>query len=86
MFFQAFRGLARCVTTVSIPGDAASQGAGQLYDAAHAAGLDAYPATSVEDAMLQIEGRSALSGHKVEPRILICGSLHLAGVILRENA
>jgi dihydrofolate synthase/folylpolyglutamate synthase len=86
MFFQAFRGLARCVTTVSIPGDAASQGAGQLYDAAHAAGLDAYPATSVEDAMLQIEGRSALSDSSTAPRILICGSLHLAGFILRENA
>jgi dihydrofolate synthase/folylpolyglutamate synthase len=84
-YFQAFRGLARAVTTVAIPGDALSQGAGQLYDAATAAGLEAYPATSLEDAMMQIEGRHALSNATAAPRIVICGSLHLAGVVLREN-
>jgi dihydrofolate synthase/folylpolyglutamate synthase len=85
-FFATFRGLASSVITVAIPGDAASQGAGQLYDSAVAAGLDAYPAPSVEDAILQIEGRAELSGESAAPRILICGSLHLAGVILRENS
>jgi dihydrofolate synthase/folylpolyglutamate synthase len=85
-FFSTFRGLARNVITVAIPGDAASQGAGQLYDAATAAGLDAHPAPSIEDAILQIEGRAELSGEKTAPRILICGSLHLAGVVLRENS
>jgi dihydrofolate synthase/folylpolyglutamate synthase len=73
------------VTTVAIPGDALSQGAGQLYDAATAAGLEAYPATSLEDAMMQIEGRHGLSNATAAPRIVICGSLHLAGVVLREN-
>jgi dihydrofolate synthase/folylpolyglutamate synthase len=84
-YFAAFRGLAKCVTTVTIPGDPLSQGAGQLYDAALAEGLDAYPATSIEDAILQIEGRSELSDDTIAPRILICGSLHLAGAVLREN-
>ncbi|MEQ1755371.1 MAG: folylpolyglutamate synthase/dihydrofolate synthase family protein [Micropepsaceae bacterium] len=84
-YFTAFRGLAKSVTTVAIPGDAASQGAGQLYDAAVAAGLDAYPAPSIEDAILQIEGRSELADEQSAPRILICGSLHLAGAVLREN-
>ena len=84
-YFTAFRGLAKSVTTVAIPGDSASQGAGQLYDAAVAAGLDAYPAPSIEDAILQIEGRSELADEKSAPRILICGSLHLAGAVLREN-
>ena len=84
-FFLAFRGLAKSVTTVAIPGDAATQGAGQLYDAASAAGLDAYPAPSVEDAILQVEGRAELADESSAPRIIICGSLHLAGAVLREN-
>ncbi len=85
-FFSAFRGLAKSVTTVAIPRDAASQGAGQLYDAASAAGLDAYPAPSIEDALLQVEGRTELADEKHAPRIVICGSLHLAGAVLRENS
>jgi dihydrofolate synthase/folylpolyglutamate synthase len=84
-FFAAFRGLAKHVTTVAIPGEAGSFGAGQLYDAARAEGLDAHPAQSVEDAVLQIEARAALADAKVPPRILILGSLHLAGAVLREN-
>lgn len=85
-FFAAFRGLAKHVTTVAIPGEAASLGAGQLYDAARAQGLDADPAHSIEDAMLQIAARASLTKSKVAPRILICGSLHLAGAVLRENS
>src|SRR6185295_19041851 len=43
-FLTAFRGLARHVVTVPIPGEAASLGAGALYDLARVAGLDAAPA------------------------------------------
>ena len=84
-YFAALRGLARCVITVAIPGDPLSQGAGQLYDAAIGAGLEAHPATSIEDAMLQVEARNAVSDGKGPPRIVVCGSLHLAGAVLREN-
>lgn len=84
-FFVAFRGLAKHVTTVAIPGEAASLGAGQLYDAARAEDLEADPAPSLEDAMLQIAARASLTRSKKAPRILICGSLHLAGAVLREN-
>ncbi len=42
-FLSAFKGLARHVVTVAIPGEAASMGAGALYDAAREAGLDAAP-------------------------------------------
>jgi dihydrofolate synthase/folylpolyglutamate synthase len=70
---------------VAIPGETSTFGAGQLYDAARAEGLEAHPAPSVEDAILQIEARAALTDSKVAPRILICGSLHLAGAVLREN-
>lgn len=85
-FFAAFRGLAKHVTTVDIPGEAASLGAGQLYDAARAEGLDAHPAPSIEDAMLQIEARNQLVKSKTPPRIVLCGSLRLAGAVLRENS
>jgi dihydrofolate synthase/folylpolyglutamate synthase len=85
-FFAAFRGLAKHVTTVDIPGEASSLGAGQLYDAARAEGLDAQPAPSIEDALLQIEARAQLAKSKIAPRIVICGSLRLAGAVLRENS
>ena len=55
-FLSAFRGLARHVVTVTIPGEAASLGAGALYDMARAAGLDAAPAEDLEDAMMQLAG------------------------------
>ncbi len=84
-FLSAFRGLARHVVTVAIPGEAASLGAGALYDAARAAGLDAAPAEDLEDAMLQLSAWARAHGRENPPRILICGSLYLAGHILREN-
>ena len=84
-FLSAFRGLARHVVTVAIPGEAASMGAGALYDAARAAGLDAAPAEDLEDAMLQLHAWARAHARETPPRILICGSLYLAGQVLREN-
>ncbi len=85
-FLQAFRGLARHVVTVTVPGEAASLGAGALYDMAKAAGLDAAPAEDLEDAMLQLQAWSRAHPKEPPPRILICGSLYLAGQVLVENA
>jgi len=84
-FLSAFRGLARHVVTVEIPGEAASLGAGALYDIARHAGLDAAPGEDLEDAMLQIAARAQMDAGEVSPRILICGSLYLAGQVLAEN-
>ena len=84
-FLGAFRGLARHVVTVAIPGEPASMGAGALYDAARAAGLDAAPAEDLEDAMLQLNAWARAHGRETPPRILICGSLYLAGKVLAEN-
>ena len=84
-FLSAFRGLARHVVTVEVPGEAASLGAGALYDAARAAGLDAAPGEDLEDAMLQIAARAQMDAGEAPPRILICGSLYLAGKVLAEN-
>jgi len=84
-FLAAFRGLARHIVTVDVPGQEASFGAGELYDRARAAGLDAAPAEDVEDAMMQIAAQARISPHEPSPRILICGSLYLAGTVLAEN-
>jgi dihydrofolate synthase/folylpolyglutamate synthase len=84
-FLSAFRGLARHVTTITIPDEELSLGAGSLYDAARASGLDASPADDLEDAMLQISAWSRARPEQGPPRILICGSLSLAGRVLREN-
>jgi len=85
-YLRAFNGLARHVVTVAIPGEAASLGAGALYDAARKAGLDAAPAEDLDDAMLQVTAWTRLGDTDVPPRILICGSLYLAGKVLAENS
>lgn len=85
-FFTPFRGLARHVTTLTVPGEAASRGAGELYDAARKAGLDASPADDLEDAMTQVAGWACGRPGEGAPRVLICGSLYLAGIVLAENA
>lgn len=85
-FFMAFRGLARHVATIAIEGEAATLGAGALYDAARSAGLDASPADDIGDAMMQVAAWSRARDESGPPRILICGSLYLAGQILAENS
>lgn len=84
-FLSAFRGLARHVVTVTVPGEAASLGAGALYDLSRQAGLDAAPAEDMEDAMLQLQAWARAHPKEPPPRILICGSLYLAGKVLKEN-
>jgi dihydrofolate synthase/folylpolyglutamate synthase len=84
-FLGAFQGLARHVATIAIDGEAASRGAGELYDAARASGLDASPAENLEDAMMQISAWARARPDEGPPRILICGSLHLAGRVLAED-
>jgi dihydrofolate synthase/folylpolyglutamate synthase len=85
-YFAPFRGLVRHVTTVTIPDEEASRGAGELYDAARDAGLDASPADDLEDAMMEVAGWAQGRPGEGSPRILICGSLYLAGQVLSENS
>ena len=84
-FLSAFQGLVRHVATIAIEGETASRGAGELYDAARTAGLDAGPAENLEDAMMQVSAWARARPFEGPPRILICGSLHLAGRVLAEN-
>ncbi|MFU8836316.1 MAG: bifunctional folylpolyglutamate synthase/dihydrofolate synthase [Roseovarius sp.] len=70
---------AASLTAVSIPGEAATLPAEATAQAARAVGLEAHTAESALAAVQQI------AATEPRARILICGSLYLAGGILREN-
>ncbi len=75
-FFQPFEGLAREVVTVPIPDVEASFDPAVLAEDAANAGLTARVAASVEEALQSLPRGEAA-------RILICGSLYLAGHVLK---
>jgi dihydrofolate synthase/folylpolyglutamate synthase len=64
---------------VSIPGEKNTLPAEVTAEAADKAGIDATTAASVAEAL------AAIAATSPEARVLICGSLYLAGSILREN-
>ena len=70
---------ARHLYAVSIPGETNTLSAQDTATASVSAGLPATAAASVLDALVEIRQ------HTPDARILICGSLYLAGVVLREN-
>ena len=65
---------------VSIPGETATLPAAETAQAAREAGLRATEAASVADALRDVAARDP------QARVLICGSLYLAGGVLRENS
>jgi dihydrofolate synthase/folylpolyglutamate synthase len=70
---------AESLTAVSIPGEANTLPAEETRAAAAAAGIAAGTADSVAGAVAAVAARAPGA------RILICGSLYLAGHVLREN-
>jgi dihydrofolate synthase / folylpolyglutamate synthase len=78
-FMRPLQGAAQHLHAVSIPGEAATLPASQTADAARAAGIAATEAASVASALAEIAARDPGA------QVLICGSLYLAGHILREN-
>lgn len=80
-FLAPFNGLVSHVETVAIPDDPACLSPETLVEAAHRAGLDASPAPSIAEALARCIARAGSE----PPRILICGSLYLAGAVLRHN-
>jgi dihydrofolate synthase/folylpolyglutamate synthase len=64
---------------VSIPGEKNTLPAEATRDAARTVGIDAVTAGSVAGALANIATTSP------DARVLICGSLYLAGTVLREN-
>lgn len=78
-YLRPVAAVAASLTAVSIPGESNTLSAEQTRDAARQAGIEAATAESVEAAVRRIA--AAAPG----ARILICGSLYLAGHVLREN-
>jgi len=71
--------VAQSLHAVSIPGQAATLDAADTARAARAAGLTAHEAASARAAF------DAITASDPAARIVICGSLYLAGEILKEN-
>mgnify|MGYP003670705026 CR=1 FL=1 len=80
-FFAPFEGLAAHVEVIAIPNDPACLTPAQLVEAAGAAGLDVSPAASLREAFAKTIARAGMT----RPRILICGSLYLAGAVLSDH-
>ncbi len=70
---------AQSLRAVSIPGERATLSAAETAAAARSVGLPAHEAGSVAAALDGIAAEDATA------RVLICGSLYLAGAVLREN-
>jgi len=78
-FMQPLAPHARRLYAVSIPGEAATLNAHATAEAARGAGIEAVEADSVLAAL------QAIAAEDSSAQVLICGSLYLAGNILREN-
>ncbi|WP_193227724.1 bifunctional folylpolyglutamate synthase/dihydrofolate synthase [Aureimonas psammosilenae] len=79
-FFAPFEGIARRVYAVPIASSDAGLSPESLAASANAAGLPAEPATDVLSAIRAISDGWA---EEAPPRLLVCGSLYLAGDVLR---
>ncbi len=81
-FFKPFAGLVRRVYTVPVPMSPAGRDPAELAAIAADVGLPTAVAGSVGEALDAIADEVNAMG---PPRILICGSLYLAGTVLAEN-
>lgn len=82
-YFEAFTGMARQVYTVAISSSDSGIDHETLADAARRAGLEALPVASVADGLKAI--KEQVKDEVIAPRILIGGSLYLAGDVLAAN-
>lgn len=82
-YFHAFKGLVKHVYTVPVNLSESSVPNDELAIRATEAGLSAEPVSSVASALQLL--RETWNENEVPPRILIGGSLYLAGSVLAEN-
>ena len=80
-FLRAFAGLAQEVIAVPIEGEHAGRPARDVAACALAAGLPAAACQGVTEALTYLSARTWAA----PPRVLICGSLYLAGSVLAQN-
>ncbi len=78
-YMRPLAALTESLHAVSIPGETATLSAEETAGAARTAGMEAHEAASLEAAIERITADAPGA------RILICGSLYLAGHVLREN-
>jgi dihydrofolate synthase/folylpolyglutamate synthase len=78
-FLRPLAPYAAALNAVAIPGEASSLSAGAAAEAAHAVGIKAVAQSSIA-AAIAAAATAAPTG-----RVLICGSLYLAGRVLAEN-
>ncbi|HEY5226305.1 MAG TPA: folylpolyglutamate synthase/dihydrofolate synthase family protein [Methylovirgula sp.] len=80
-FLRAFKGLAQEVLAVPVNGDHSGRSPREVATLANAEGIPAVACESLDSAMRFLAARD----WPVPPRILIAGSLYLAGEVLRFN-
>jgi dihydrofolate synthase / folylpolyglutamate synthase len=80
-FLRHFVGLARALIAVPIPGQIAARPPEEVAAIAERAGLSSRVAPSIEAALASVRDIA----FERPPRILICGSLYLAGLVLSAN-
>jgi len=80
-FLANFAGLTRHIMAVAIPDQANAMPPARLADAARALGMRVEIAAGIEPALRTLTGLA----YEVSPRILITGSLYLAGHVLALN-
>lgn len=68
------------LSAISIPNEANTLPAAKTAEAARDVGFDVHTMDSLQEAL------SGIVTHTPNARVLICGSLYLAGAVLRENA
>jgi dihydrofolate synthase/folylpolyglutamate synthase len=78
-YLEPLADVATSLTAVSIPDEQNTIPAADTAHAAQAVGMKATVADSVAEAIRKITGETP------NARILICGSLYLAGHVMREN-
>lgn len=78
-YMEPLAQVAQSLHAVSIPGQTATLSATETATAARKAGFPAHEADSVAAAL------AAITAQDPQARILICGSLYLAGEILKQN-
>jgi len=81
-FLDSYAGLAAHIIAVDIPGHA-SLAAETLAEVAKSRGIASYTADNLDQA---IDMACKMSDAETAPRILICGSLYLSGVVLKDNS
>jgi dihydrofolate synthase/folylpolyglutamate synthase len=79
-FLAPFAPLTQSLWAVTIPGEENPLPAAAIAEAARSVGIAAQAAASLEAALRGIKAGGETG------RVLICGSLHFAGVVLRENS